>query len=322
MPLKRQSDMHKCMEISWDDLRVFLAIARERTLSAAARRLRIDQSTVGRRLAALQAAGNARLFDRTPDGFVLTAAGEAVLPAAEQVEGAAIAVERKLIGEDTRPEGAVRLATSDSFAAWFLAPRLQDLGGRYPGIAVELVTGTQPVNLARREADLSLRFSKPAQPQVVARHLGKGAWALYGSAAYARRRGLPQAGRRLEGHEVIAFGDELRGTAGARWLAENGDRGRVVLRSDSLLVHAAAVAAGLGASPLPCLFGDLQPDLRRLLPGVVGHHDVWLVVHPDIRTSARVRAVIDFLTALLKKEAPLLEGRAERRRRRARKVAR
>ncbi|HET6146920.1 MAG TPA: LysR family transcriptional regulator [Polyangia bacterium] len=304
------------MDILWDDLRVFLAIASERTLSAAARRLKVDQSTVGRRLAALEAATSARLFDRTPDGYVLTAAGAAVLPNIQDIETAAITVARKLVGGDARLEGRVLLATSDSFATWFLLPRLQALREQHAGISVDLVTGNRPANLARREADVSVRFSRPEQPHVVARRLGQAAWALYGSEPYVGRFGLPGPRTQLEGHAVIGFGDELRGTAGARWLAENGARGRVVLRSDSLLSQAAAVAAGLGICPLPCLFGDPHPHLRRLLPGIVGHHDIWLVVHPDVRTSARVRVVMDYLAALIKKETPLLSGRLSRPKRR------
>lgn len=300
------------MDLVWDDLRVFLTIAREGSLSAAARRLNVDQSTVGRRLAALEETTNARLFDRTPRGYLLTAAGEAVLPRAEEIEGAALSVERKLLGQDARLEGRVRLATSDGFAVWFVIPRLQALRAQQPGIEIEVVTGNPPVNLARREADLSLRFSKPAQPSVIARRLGVGTWAVYGSASYVERHGLPHAARKLEGHDVIAFSDDLSGTVGARWLRDNGERGRAVMRSDSLLSHAAAVAAGLGISPLPCLCGDVHPELRRIFPRTIGHHDIWLVVHPDVRTSARVRAVMDYLAELVGKEAPLLSGRTAR----------
>ena len=222
--------------------------------------------------------------------------------------------------EDARLEGRVRVATSDSFAAWFLLPRLASLRAAHPGIVIELVTGNLPVNLARREADLSVRLSKPTQPHLVARSLGPAAWALYASEAYAARRAPLDPRRHLEGHDVIGFDDELARTIGARWLREHGDRGRVVLSSSSLLSQAAAVVAGLGVSPLPCLFGDVQPGLRRLLPGVIGHHDVWLVVHPDVKTSARVRAVMDYFIALIQKEAPLLAGRKRLRTARAARV--
>lgn len=298
--------------LEWSDFRIILAIAREHTLSGAARRLRLDQSTIGRRLAAIEAAANARLFDRTPAGYALTAAGEAVLPGLEEIEGHAIAVERRLVGQDMRLEGRVKLATSDSLAAWFLVPRLSKLRAVQPGILLEILTGNEPVSLARREADVSLRMTKPEQPNLVARRIGRAAWALYAAESYLEQRGRASMRDGLGGHDIVAFNAALRGTAGAKWLASHAAGGRVVLESNSLITHASAVVAGLGVSPLPCLFGDVQPNLRRMLPETIGHHDVWLVVHPDVKTSSRVRVVMDFLTQLLETEAPLVSGNTPR----------
>ena len=294
--------------LDWDDFKVFLGVARAGTLSAAARLLSVDQSTMSRRLAALEAAAGARLFDKTPSGYLLTAAGEAVLSRVEELEAHAVGVERQLLGHDARPTGQVRLATSDSFAAWFLVPRLAAFNAGYPGIALELVTGNQPTNLARREADISLRLTRPKEPNLVARRLGQAAWAVYGSAAYLGRHGKPSVRARLRGHRVIGLDAELRGTVGARWLVKNGDRGDVLLTCNTLVAQAAAVSAGLGLSPLPCLFGDSEPGIERALPRTIGHHDIWLVVHPDVRSSARVRAVMDYLTELVVAEAGLLSG--------------
>lgn len=298
--------------LDWDDFRVVLALARERTLSATARRLNVDQSTIGRRLAAVEAAANARLFDRSPDGYVLSAAGAAALPHLQAIEASALALEQQLVGRDARLEGRVRLATSDSFAAWFLVPRLRELQERHPGIAIELVTGNEPADLARSEADLSLRLSRPAQPNLIARRLGQAAWGLYAAESYVHARGVPELRHELQGHDLIGFGDELRGTVGAKWLRDHGARGRVVLRSSSLLALGSAVVAGLGVAPLPCLFGDSQPSLRRVLPALIGHHDVWLVVHPNVKDSARVRAVMEVLAELTTRESALLSGRLRR----------
>ena len=298
--------------MNWDDLRVFLAIAREGTLSAAARRLKVDQSTVSRRLMALEQASGTRLFDRTPEGYILTAAGEGVLPKAEEIESTTISVERKLLADSAGFEGQVRVATSDGFAAWFLVPRLAELRAQHPGISLEFVVGNQPVNLARREADLSMRFRKPTQPQIVARRLGRAAWALYASAEYVARNDRAFSRRGLQGHDVVAFSEELHGTVGATWLREQGGLARVVFQSDSLLSQGAAVVAGLGVGPLPCLYGDVHPGLERVRRAVIGYHDIWLVVHPDVRSSARVRAVMDVLIDIVAQEAPLLSGRSVR----------
>jgi DNA-binding transcriptional LysR family regulator len=300
--------------IDWDDYRVFLSVARAGTLSAAARLLQVDQSTISRRLAAFETAAGARLFDRTPDGYVLTAAGEAVSGRVEELESQALAIERQLLGQDARPTGPVRLAASDSFAAWFVVPRLGPLHQLYPGIRVELVTGNQNVNLARREADISLRLSKPKEPNLIARRLGVAAWAVYASAGYLARYGTPAARGRLRGHRVVGLDPELRGTVGARWLAKHGSLGEVALTCNTLIAQAAAVVAGIGLGPLPCVFGDREAALERAFPRVIGQHDLWLVVHPDVRHSARVRAVMDYLSELVSVHAPLLSGNPKVRR--------
>ena len=298
--------MHSVLD--WDDFKVFLSVARAGTLSAAARLLQVDQSTMSRRLTALEVAAGARLFDRTPEGYLLTSAGEAVRGRVEDLESHALAIELQLLGQDARPTGPVRLAASDSFAAWFLVPRLAALHTRCPGIQLELVTGNQAVNLARREADISLRLTKPKEPNLIARRLGQAAWALYGSSSYLRRHGRPSVRGSLRGHRVVGLDPELRGTVGARWLAKNAHSAEVPLTCNSLISQAAAVTAGLGLSPLPCLFGDPEPGIERAMPRTIGAHDLWLVVHPDVKSSARVRAVMDYLMELVATETALLAG--------------
>jgi DNA-binding transcriptional LysR family regulator len=294
--------------LDWNDFRVFLSVARAGTLSKAALLLKVNQSTMSRRLAALEAAAGARLFERTPEGYRLSAAGEAVRSRVEELESHAIAVERQLLGQDARPTGRVLLATSDSFGPWFLVPRLARFRQLYPGIRLELVTGNQTVSLARREADVSLRLSRPKESNLVARRLGHAAWALYGASSYLERYGKPLPRGRLRGHRVIGFDAELRTTVGARWLAERADRADTVMSCNSLISQASAVVAGLGLSPLPCLFGDREPGLLRALPRTIGQHDIWLVVHPDVKSSARVRAVIDYLSEAIISESALLSG--------------
>lgn len=298
--------------LDWNDFRVFLSVARAGTLSGAARVMGVDQSTMSRRLAALEASAGARLFDRTPDGYLLTAAGEAVRGRVEDLESGALFIERQLLGHDARPTGPVRLASSDSFASWFLVPRLAGLFADYPGISLQLVAGNQAVNLARREADISLRLSKPQEPNLIARRLGEAAWAMYGSADYLARRAKPSVRKHLHGQQVIALDSELRGTVGARWLAAHASRAEISLTCNTMIAQAAAVVAGLGLSPMPCLFGDHHADLVRALPQNIGAHAIWLVVHPDVRRSARVRVVMDYLTELVTANSSLLSGRARR----------
>jgi DNA-binding transcriptional LysR family regulator len=131
---------------------------------------------------------------------------------------------------------------------------------------------------------------------------------VYASVSYLARYGRPSLRGRLRGQRVVGLDTELRGTVGARWLAKQGNAASVVLTCNSLLTQATAVVAGIGLSPLPCLFGDPEPNLERIVPRTIGHHDLWLVVHPDIRSNARVRAVMDYLSELVLSEAALLSG--------------
>ena len=305
--------MHRMLD--WSDLRVFLVLARARTLAAAARELRVNQTTVGRRLAALERAAGTRLFERTPRGYVLTAAARAVQESVEGIERETIAVERRLLGQDARIAGRVRVATSDSLATWFVVPHLPALRQAHPDLVVELVTGNQPTDLARPEADVALRMRKPEQPQLIARRLGIGAWAPYAATTYLAGRRPPSPRSRYAGHDVVGFDPELDGTVGARWTRTSAARARVVLTTNSLTAHAEAVAAGIGIGAIPCVCGDRDPRLQRLSP-VVGHHDIWLVVHPDVRDSARVRAVLGFLTTLITDQSARLSGASAERSRR------
>lgn len=302
--------------LDWDDFRAFLAIARRRSLSAAARELGVNQSTISRRLTAFEAKAQARLLARSANGYALTAAGEAVLQHAEEMEARALAAERSLAGHDARPEGRVRLAASDSFATWLLVPRLAGLTAQNPGLTVELVTGNRTLDLTRREADISIRLSKPSEPHLVARRLGLAAWALYGSQAYLASRPRPRLAQSLRGHDVIGFDSELGGTIGARWLARHAGAARVTLQTSSLITQAEAVRAGLGLCPLPCLFGDRAEGVRRALPASIGQHEIWQVVHPDVHHSARVRVVLDYLANSILAESALLSGKLSARRRR------
>ncbi len=285
--------------IDWDDVRVFLAVRQEGSLSAAARLLKLDQSTAGRRLTALEAALDARLFDRTPEGMVLTPAGESIQEAAAAMEHASMDLARRAGGSDARVEGTVRVATSDAFATYFLCGALARLRTAHPGIDVELAVGASMVDLSRREADLAVRLRPkgmpPAQPDLVARKLTEVAFALYASRAYVVRLGLPDPeASGLSGHDLVGYDPDLPPVPGVSWLSEHAAGARTVVRCGSFMSMTAAVIAGLGAAVLPCFIGDAQQTLQRA-SGAVAWSDCWLVVHPDLRNVARVRAVWEVL---------------------------
>jgi len=285
----------------WSDYRYFLAVARAGSLSAAARRLRVNQSTVGRRLASLEAAAGARLFDRTPEGFVLTPAGESVRADVERLEDGFLAVERRLEGGDARVAGTVRLATTEAFAVMFVVPHLKALKARHPELSIDLLTGIQPVDLARREADLAVRLGiPPKQPNLVVRRIGTVEFALYAAKSYLAARGRPNLRTSLRGHTVVGYGGEMATVPIARWINENRGDAEVAFRANTISAVVEAVAAGLGLGVLPCGLGDRL--LVRVRSATLGASPIWTIVHEDLARTARVRAVLEFLSDVLRRD--------------------
>jgi len=293
----------------WNDLRYFLAIAREGTLAAAARALEVDATTVGRRLAALEEELNSKLFDRTPAGLTLTDAGRGIRSAVEEMEAAALAVERRASGEDARLEGVVRITLTEAFAVNVLLPRFMPFRERHPGIQVQFLTDYGALDLARREADIAVRLTRPQEDTLVARKVGEIAIAPYASEGYLERRGLPDPANGFAGHDVIGYVDAAAKWPEARWLTESAPGAHVAVRCNSVLSVVASSVAGLGVGVMPCLSGDQEPGLRRVAPLVSSlRRDIWLVVHQDLQHNARVRATLHFLAELIHRSRPLLSG--------------
>jgi DNA-binding transcriptional LysR family regulator len=292
----------------WNDGRYFLAIARGRSLSAAGRSLQVQQSTVGRRLGALEAALGVRLFDRTPDGYLLTQSGEALLTHAERMEDEALSAERTLLGRDGQIAGVVRLTAPPAFGNAFVTPLLARLKVEQPEILVELVADSANLSLTKREADLALRLGRPRQPLLVIRRLGDVATGLYASRDYLASRGRPR-GPDLSGHDYVDYDETYPQKEAIAWYRQCARGGRCTLRVNGTHGLAAAVQAGMGVGPLPCWLGDATAGLERLFPTTVRADGLWLVLHRDLRHVARVRTVADFLGREMRRQAPLLLGR-------------
>lgn len=296
--------------MDWDDIRTFLAIARAGTLSGAARTLGLTQPTMGRRLAAMEARLGARLLQRTPDGYVLTQLGEAVLGNAERIEAEAISVERAVSGRDVALEGVVRLTTVDTLAARILTPAIAALQQQHPGIAVELVPATQSLNLSKREADIALRMARFEGHDIVSRRVGTLAVGLYAGRAYLERHGSPTAGQG-EGHAVVTVLDDQLHLPEARLLAERLPGARMALRTNSRDVHLWAAKNGIGIACLARFRADTEADLVHLFPEEPPlTRDIWLGVHRDLRHTPRIRAVIDAVTSELKRKEAILNPAA------------
>jgi len=284
----------------WSDLRFFLEVARTGTLAAAARKLGVDNTTVGRRLSALERDLGAKLFSRTPDGLALTAAGEAMRTAGVEMEQSVLRGEQRALGADRNLSGLVRIATTEMLGEVVVVPAMRSLHERHPQIRMELLTGSQRLDIARREADVALRFVRPEGGDLVARRVGTVAFAVYGSKKYLAARGRPDRASGFAGHDVVTYEAGIRHWRLGQLAGEPVRDVRVVLRSNSTQMLLHAVRQGLGVGPLPCLFARSDRSLERVPAGAPADlDDVWLVVHADLQRTARVRAVIEALEARL-----------------------
>ena len=284
----------------WDDLRVALAVAEGGSLSAAARRLGVNHSTVYRRLAGLEARIGSRLFDRDAGRLSPTASGEDLLASARRVENDLQALNRRLAGRDASLSGALRLTAPDDIAQELLLAPLTNFRRLYSGVSLEVVIDNRMLSLTRREADVAVRPTSRPPESLVGRRIGKLASAVYG------RREDPGA---AEDGPWIAWDEGAGPPAVRRWLTERIAPERIAYRSNSLLHQLGACRAGLGVALLPCFLGDGARDLMRLAPPdskLVT--ELWLLTHPDLRRTARVRALMEQLDAALRPFAPLLAG--------------
>ena len=281
--------------MDWDDLHSFLAIARARSLSGAARSLGVRQSTLSRRLAALEQRAGARLLQKTPTGYELTALGEAVLGNAERMEAEAIAIERAVLGRDISLSGVVRITTVDTLAAHLLPGVVARLRERHPGICVEVVADSRSLSLSRREADIALRLTRFEGHELVARKVGQLESGLYASEAYLAQHGPLNADG--EGHALITTLEDQAHLPEMHWLSARLPRAAIALRSNDREVHIGAARAGVGITLLSTFLATGARDLLRLAePEPLPAREIWLGVHQDLRTMPRIRACVDAIT--------------------------
>jgi DNA-binding transcriptional LysR family regulator len=276
--------------MEWSDLRIFLAVAREGTLGAAAKTLGQTQPTMGRRLRALECAVGHALFQRTADGFVLTDEGNAVLGHAARIEEEAFAFERRLAGNEAQLEGSLRLSSSDWFGTYMLAPVLAEFCQLHPRVCVELLTDPRLYSLPRREADLVFRIAPFREPEVVSRRLLRIPYALYGAEGSEPPRGDGSGLRIITMHEAFSHMPEVL------WIRHALPKAEIGFRSNNREVQAQLCARGAGLAVLPRPLGDATPglvpfDIGESPPG----RDTFLGYHRDLRRLSRLRALLDLL---------------------------
>ncbi|MFC3085360.1 LysR family transcriptional regulator [Tabrizicola soli] len=287
----------------WDDLRLFLAVARTGSLSGAARVLGVTHSTVFRRIGAFETRLGVRLFDRLPGGYALTAAGEEMRDSVTRIEEEIAALALKVAGQDQRPGGTIRVTTTDLLAVGLLPRHIAAFRGKWPRIEVEVIVADTMLDLTRREADVALRIGNPGQEALVGRRVGRLAFAVY-AAASLHARGLDDPGA----SDWIGYGS-AHGPL-SRSLTHWWPGMRQVYRTNSITAAHAAARVGIGLAALPCTIADCDHELVRAATFPEDFMlDLWLLTHEDLRNTVRIRLFLDFMAEALAADADLLEGR-------------
>lgn len=298
--MRSSSDASGASALVWDDVRFFLAVAREGGLSPAARTLGVEHSTVARRISQLEDGLRLRLFDRLPRRWSLTQDGRGLLDAALRLESEALAFTRAAVGAGAGI-GVVRISAPPALAGKWLMPRLCEHAQAWHGLSLELLAETRSSDLYRREAEIALRLSRPSQAGLTARRAGTIAFDLYGTREWLDRSPA--------GWQFAGYADPLDTVPQMEALARFAADRPFVLRTNDLNVLFEACRAGLAVTTLPAFLADGDRSLTRL-PGMEKPlcRDLWIVVHPDVRRSPQVRRVADLIARLAEEALPALRG--------------
>ncbi|MFM0219166.1 MULTISPECIES: LysR family transcriptional regulator [Paraburkholderia] len=281
--------------MEWNDVRIFLAVARSGSFGESARMLDVSHPTVGRRIKVLEDEAKQPLFRRTKDGLVLTDAGDTVLALAESMEDAALSMERRLSGNNQRLEGILQISSADWFAGYVLAPVLAELTRRHPAVVPEVIASYRLLDLSRREADVAFRIVPFSEPDIVQRRLMRIQYGLYASAATAQA---------LQ-DDPASVGLILMNTAQSHfpdvsWLLERFPLSRRAFTSTNRTVQAQMCLRGVGIAVLPRPLGDAISGLHRIdTPDQPPMRDLWVGYHQDLRHMDRLRAMLDIAETML-----------------------
>lgn len=289
----------------WNDLRYFLAVAREGSTLAAAKSLGVSQPTVQRRLGVLEERLDRKLVEHHPAGYRLTELGKGLLPHVEEVERSVAAFQRHVVSAGEELSGTLRVTCPEGMASRFLAPLIDAFRANHPGLRVDLIMTDRRLDLAKGEAEVAVRMHEPGDDALVARRIADSSWAVYASRSYIERSGRPQRVEELDGHAIIEFDGEVANNHAARWLRSVAPRATVAARGNSMMGVLAAVRSGFGLAPLPMLLASAEDGLVPVLAPIPElDSKIYLVMHADLRRNARVRAFCDFLAAEVARQRP------------------
>ena len=287
--------------MNWDDVRIFLAVARHGQILGAARSLGLNHATVARRLTALEAALGSTLFTRKTNGSDLSGAGERFLSHAEAMESAMLAASQTA-GADSAIEGIVRVGAPDGFGVAFLAPRIGQLTERHQGLRIELVPVPRAFSLSRREADIAVTLERPREGRLVARKLTDYRLGLYAAKSYLARHGTPLALADLSSHHLVGYVDDLLFSASLDYTSAFLPDWRSTLSVSTAMGQTEAVRAGAGIGILHGFMAEGDPNLVPVLSEHSLTRAYWTVVHEDLRALRRVGIVAEFLAEIVAKD--------------------
>ena len=281
--------------MNWDDVRIFLAVARAGQFLAAARRLGVNHATLSRRVTALEERLQTQLVIRRTNGCELTPEGEIFLSAAERMESEMLAAQANIGRVDRAVSGTVRIGAPDGFGVSFLSARLGRLTRTYPDLKIQLVPVPRAFSLSSREADIAITIERPEQGRLISSKLVDYTLGLFASRDYLDRQGTPQSVEAIKAHSRIGYVDDLIFSPSLNFTGEVMKNWDAAFEISSAMGQTEAVRAGAGIGILHCYIARAYPELVRLLPEVAIQRSYWTVFHESARELARVRAVIAFL---------------------------
>lgn len=301
----------------WSDLRHFLAVAKSGSTLSASKILGVNQTTVARRIAALEEALGEKFFEKTAGGYRLTELGSAMVQNAEKVETEVEAFSRMVAQRSRKLLGVIRVTTNDVLADCLLTPWLREFTQRFPVVQVETIITDRLMDVSRGDADIALRAGTlthgPLGDNVVVRRLATGKWGVYASKAYAGENGLPTNPDELAAHPIIAGSGELSRFDPA-FMKHVRAKGAVIRQaSSSILNIAGAIKSGLGCGPLPCVLGELDPELQLCFTFDEGDYALLLITREEMRNLPHVRAFNDFIASRTSALRHMIEGRPQNR---------
>lgn len=301
----------KCITTSmfdWNDLKYFLAVARSGSTLSAAKSLRVNQSTVHRRIQELEKQLGCELVRRHPTGYRLTEMGEHVLTHATRVEGAATDFERSVSAKSNETSGTVKVTCPEALGPRLIGARLiEKFNSRYPDVRVEFVMSDRIIELGTGEADIAIRAKRPAESALFGRKIADSPWAVYASRSYVARHGSIDHPAQIDRHSIVMFSGALSDHHAARWIKSVAPNAHVAARANSVAALLPSVKSGAGMALMPAIVGENERDLVRVLDlGPEMATPFYLLTHRDLRRTPRIRAFFDFIVEHLDEIRPLL----------------